>query len=89
MPEQGKISELNTILLRNAVFYARNLLLQVQSCEGDEFIKKNFYQPTFKFSERILSFVLLYSRLNLPIDFSSKGKGYSPLRSTMGSFGSA
>lgn len=56
-------------MLRNAIFYARNLLLQTdQDCEGDEFFKSNFFQPTFKFNQRILNLLTRYSELSLPVD---------------------
>ena len=50
-PPKDSLMKVNTILLRNAVFYARNLLLQSSTeCEGDEFIKRDFYDPTFRFN---------------------------------------
>ena len=67
-PPDGSIEKVNTILLRNTIFYARNLLLQNQACEGDEFIKKNYFQPTFRFSQRILNLVIKYSQFTLPVD---------------------
>ena len=42
-PPEGSIEKINTILLRNAVFYARSLLLLDQDCEGEEFVKRNYY----------------------------------------------
>jgi len=60
-PNKGTIQPINTILLRNCIFYAQNLLLADQNCEGDEFIKCNFYHPTYKFSETLLSQVVSYS----------------------------
>ena len=63
------ISKVNTILLRNAMFFARNLLLQTtQSCEGDEFIKKDFLVASFSFNPRILSLVINYAEFNHPVD---------------------
>ena len=56
-------------MLRNAIFYARNLLLQsTQKCEGDEFIKRDFFEPTFKFNQRILNLVVRYAELSHPVD---------------------
>ena len=55
-PKPSLIQPVNTILLRNCIFFAWNHLLEINNqCEGDEFIKHNFYQPTYKFSEKLLS----------------------------------
>lgn len=69
-PEDCKVEKVNTILLRNAIFYARNIMIQNQTCEGDEFIKKDFFQPTFKFSNKLLNLVIKYSQFNLPVDMN-------------------
>ena len=60
-PAKGSLAKVNTILLRNIVFFARNLLMQTQACEGDEFIKQDYYKPTFKFNSRILNLCVQYS----------------------------
>lgn len=43
------------------------MLLQKQDCEGDEFIKRNFFKPTFKFNQDILDLVIDYSELSQPV----------------------
>ena len=54
-PPSNKITKVNTILLRNCILFAHNLLLLAENtCDGDEFIKKSFFKPTYKFSERLL-----------------------------------
>ena len=85
-PPKGSLSRINTILLRNCVFFAWNFLLNTdQSCEGDEFVKKNFYKPTYKFSERLLQQICEYSRSEPPFIIGGSGSKHhvSPLITNM------
>ena len=44
---------INPILLQNAIFYAKNILNNINSsCEGDEFFKQNHIKPVFKIPQQ-------------------------------------
>lgn len=57
-PHEDKAVQLGMInikLLENSLFYVQNLLNDInESCEGDEFIKKNFYIPRYEFSQKTI-----------------------------------
>eukprot|EP00347_Sterkiella_histriomuscorum_P009991 403339101 len=66
--EQTKLGTVNLVLLQNAIFYAYNMIRDLsESCEGDEFIKKDFYKDRYEFQAKIVELMLQYSQLTLPI----------------------
>lgn len=72
----------NVILLQNAIFFAKNVLNDItESCEGDEYILKDFYVPRYDFSNKVKEYLYMYSTLNLPIhDFGTFNEYQEPLR---------
>ena len=63
--EMGRV---NIVLLQNAIFYAKNVLNDInETCEGDEYIKRNFYFPRFELSNRVKDYLYLYSTLSFPL----------------------
>lgn len=46
--KEKSLGMINILLLQNAIFYAKNVLNDINdTCEGDEFIKKSFEIPRF------------------------------------------
>jgi hypothetical protein len=64
---RDEVGDVNTILLRIAIFFAHNLLLLSQDCDGTEFIKHDFFKCTYSFPPKLLHKVVAYSHVNLPI----------------------
>lgn len=53
---------INIILLQNAIFVAKNILNDInETCEGDEYIKKNFLVPRFEATSSIQEYLYIYS----------------------------
>lgn len=73
--EKKQLGLTNIILLQNALFFAKNILHDINElCEGDEYIKKNFYVPRFDFSPQIKELIIDYSQLSLPITHIDESK---------------
>jgi len=60
-PPAERVGEVNTILLRISIFFAYNLLLLNQDCEGTEFVKQDYYKGTYSFPPKLLHKVVAYS----------------------------